>query len=108
MYCIQTPPVCDKRQKLLYFVDKYYLYFLTVVFEIDQSRLAKRPQYSYGFLAYERQCKYIHMYFSQDYNLVSHTTYVLCVNFTQYWRDLQFEVNSERQIFAFSLVRITT
>ena len=28
-------------------------------------------------------------------DLVSHTTYVVCVK----WRDLQFKVNSDRQIF---------
>ena len=32
-------------------------------------------------------------------NLVSHTTYVVCVNFIHKWRDLQFKVDSERQIF---------
>ena len=31
--------------------------------------------------------------------LVSHTTYVMCVNFKHKWRDLQFKVESERQIF---------
>ena len=37
--------------------------------------------------------------FSQDYNLASHKTYVVCVNFMHKWRDLQFKVNSDRQIF---------
>ena len=32
-------------------------------------------------------------------DLVSHTTYVVCVNFLHKWRDLQFKVDSERQIF---------
>ena len=32
-------------------------------------------------------------------DLVSHTTYVVCVNFIDKWRDLQFKVGSERQIF---------
>ena len=32
-------------------------------------------------------------------DLVSHTTYVVCVDFIHKWRDLQFKVNSERQIF---------
>ena len=33
-------------------------------------------------------------------NLVSHTTYVVgCVNFIHKWQDLQFKVDSERQIF---------
>ena len=32
-------------------------------------------------------------------DLVSHTTYVVCVNFIDKWRDLQFKVDSERQIF---------
>ena len=31
--------------------------------------------------------------------LVSHTTYVVCVNFIHKWRDLQFKVDSERKIF---------
>ena len=47
---------------------------------------------------------YIHNWplqsFSQDYGLVSHTTHVVCVNFIREWWDLQFNVNSERQIFA--------
>ena len=29
--------------------------------------------------------------FSQDYDLVSHSTYVVCVNFIREWRDLQFK-----------------
>ena len=32
-------------------------------------------------------------------HLVSHSTYVVCVNFIHKWRDLQFKVNSERQNF---------
>ena len=32
-------------------------------------------------------------------DLVSHTTYVVCVNFIHKWRDQQFNVDSERQIF---------
>ena len=43
---------------------------------------------------------YIHNWFlltfSQDYDIGSHTTYIVCVN---EWRDLQFKVDSERQIF---------
>ena len=41
-----------------------------------------------------------------DYNssvriidLVSHTTYLVCVNFIHKWRDLQFKFDSEWQIF---------
>ena len=36
--------------------------------------------------------------FSQNFGLVSHTTYVVCVNFIRDWREVQFSVNSERQI----------
>ena len=39
--------------------------------------------------------------FSQDYDLVSHTTYVACVNFVHEWRNPQFKVIPERQIFFF-------
>ena len=49
---------------------------------------------------------YIHTYIIGHYNpsvriidLVSHTTYVVCVNFIHKWCDLQFKVESERQIF---------
>ena len=37
--------------------------------------------------------------FSQDHDLVSHTIYVVCVNFIHNWWDLQFKVDSERQLF---------
>ena len=49
---------------------------------------------------------YLHTYIISHYNnsvriivLVSHTTYVLWVNFIYKWRDLPFKVVSERQIF---------
>ena len=32
-------------------------------------------------------------------DIVSHTPYVVCVNFIHKWRDLQFKVDFERQIF---------
>ena len=32
-------------------------------------------------------------------DIVSHTIYVVCVNFLYKWRDVQFKVDSERQIF---------
>ena len=45
---------------------------------------------------------YIHNWplqsFSQDYGLAFFTTYVVYVNFIHEWRDLQFNVGSERQI----------
>ena len=47
--------------------------------------------------------KYIHNWslqpFSQDCGLASHATYVVCFNFIHEWQDLQFNVDSERQIF---------
>ena len=48
----------------------------------------------------------IHTYVIDHYNtlvsnidLVSHTTYVVCVNFMRKWRELQFKVDSEQHIF---------
>ena len=48
----------------------------------------------------------IHIYIIGHYNpsvriidLVFHTTYVVCVNFINKWRDLLFKVDYERQIF---------
>ena len=47
--------------------------------------------------------KHIHFWpikpFSQDYSLAYHTTHVVCVHFMHEWWDLQFNVDSERQIF---------
>ena len=44
-------------------------------------------------------------------NLVSHTTYVVCVSFIHKWRDLQFKLDSERQIvwetFVADLITLT-
>ena len=37
--------------------------------------------------------------FSQDYGLVSNNTHVVFVNFICEWWNLQFKVDSERQIF---------
>ena len=36
---------------------------------------------------------------SQDIGLASHTTHVVCANFMREWWHLQFNVDSERQIF---------
>ena len=36
---------------------------------------------------------------SQDYGLASHITLVMCVNFIRERWDIQFNVDSERQIF---------
>ena len=48
----------------------------------------------------------MHTYIIDNYNapvsiidLVSHTSYVVCVNFLHKWRDLQFKIDSGRQIF---------
>ena len=40
--------------------------------------------------------------FSQAYDLASHDTYVVCVNFIYKWRDLKFKVDSEQQTFIYS------
>ena len=37
--------------------------------------------------------------FSQDCGLASHFTNVVCINFIHEWRDLYFNVDSERQIY---------
>ena len=34
--------------------------------------------------------------FSKDYNLVSLTTYVVCINLIYEWQNLQFTVDSKR------------
>ena len=43
--------------------------------------------------------------FSQDYDLVSHTTYVLCVNFIQFLDKLFMEILFTRPVFARNQLR---
>ena len=50
----------------------------------------------------KRDKKNILQPFSQDYDLASHTTYVVCNNFLHKWRVLQFKVVSERFLRNFS------
>ena len=38
-------------------------------------------------------------HFSQDYDLASDITYGVCVNFIHEWRDLQFKVDFNREVF---------
>ena len=44
------------------------------------------------------QTEIIHLH-TYIIDLVPHSTYVVCGNFIHNWRDLQFKVDSERQIF---------
>ena len=53
----------------------------------------------------------MHIYINGRYNpsvkiidLVCHTTYVVFVNFIYKWRNLQFKVDSERQIFFMAIL----
>ena len=73
------------------------LYVISVYKNILPKKfLVKTPTFFNSFT-------YIHTYIIDHYNpsvriidLVSHTTYVVCVNFIHKWRDLQFKVDSER------------
>ena len=51
---------------------------------------------------YEIQHTYIIGHYNPSVRIiapVSHATYFVCVNFIHKWRDLQYKVDSERQIF---------
>ena len=41
----------------------------------------------------------LHIYIISHYGLASHTTHIVCINCIGKWRDLQFNIDSERQIF---------
>ena len=70
--------------------------------DVKKQMSAKRTfRYSsaiYESLKLSETITYIHNYV-WIIVLVSHTTYVVCVNFIHTWRDLQFKVDSSRQIF---------
>ena len=63
-------------------------------------------EYIYLLMKFLSKIPHIHIYINGHYNpsvriidLVSHTTYVVNVNFLHEWRDLNFKVDSEQQIF---------
>ena len=87
-----------KHQRLCFCVGtrKLFLYFFpTGSFKVWLWKMLKQLV----------EVTYIHIH-NWHYNpsvriidLISHTTYVVCVNFTHKWRYLQFKVDSKRQIF---------
>ena len=65
---------------------------------------ASSPAFSFPYISQWSGCFVFHII--GHYNptvriidLVSHITYVVCVNFMHKWQDLQFKVDTERQIF---------
>ena len=81
------------------FFNIFLCYFVTIGMNVNECIL--RISYL-NRLRLHATC--IHNYitlqpFSQDCNLASRNTYVLCVNFIHEWQDLQFKVDAEGQIF---------
>ena len=62
--------------------------FMAILFSL---RVFARNLHTYMIGHYNRSVRII--------DLVSHTTYFVCVNFIYKWRNLQFKVGSEWQIF---------
>ena len=86
-------------------VSLLYAYLLVSRTYLMDSRLWRSEQWlrlvSYGITC-NCDCHYPSTYIIGHYNpwvriidLVSHTTYVVCVNLIHKWRDLQFKVDSE-------------
>ena len=80
---------------------KYYSHFL-----LHQFPKCRKYPFVCSSLLYALHTDidtYIHNWrlqpFSQDYGLASHISHVECVNCIYQWRELQFNVESERQIF---------
>ena len=84
--------------------------FMCYVFSIFAHTFEKMDQRNSIKFMYKMklnvQALHTHTYIIGHYNpsariidLVSNNTYVVCVNFIQYRRDLQFKVDSERQTF---------
>ena len=96
--------------------------FIGEIISGDQVRQIRWLRHNYGFVfgqtltpkqQYVSWCvsmvqnPWLHTYirnwplqpFSQYYDLGSHTTHVVCVKFIREWWDLQFNVDSKRQIF---------
>ena len=76
--------------------------------EIKYGKEIKKLRNKFKFLQYNSWMPYIliHIYIIGHYNpsvriidLVSHTTYVVCVKFIREWRGLQFKFDTEQQIF---------
>ena len=75
-------------------------------FQLFTKRFPTTLRYSQSISCFLVSYGVIHTYIIGHYNpsvriidLVSHTTYAVCVNFIHKWRDLEFKVDSEQQIF---------
>ena len=96
---------------LLKFMDcildiRIWIYFHTQVYTSLDSKFCLEKVWVSFYFFFETQSNALHTYIIGHYNpsvkiidLVSHITYVVCVNFIHKRRDLQFKVDSERQIF---------
>ena len=80
--CFQVCPICS--------------IYLIVMVCIQYSICGLQSQDLYKISAYIHNWPF--QPFSQDYDLASYTTH--CVNFIHEWRNLHFNVDSERQIFG--------
>ena len=93
MNVFSSRPLRILNCRLINFEKIFYLRFLL---EKRHTRTNQKTTTVYPII-------YIHNWslqsFSQDYDLASHTTYVVCINFIHKWRDLQFKFDFERQIF---------
>ena len=78
-------------------------------FQVDSERQTYWETFSWQVYFYSQSlCQksaqrklpkiYFFFIFLKDYVLASHTTHVVCVNFIHEWRNLQFNVDCERQI----------
>ena len=95
------------RYVCMYVLSIELKYIFCIIKTITQCREFKTKILSIENAA---QTNYIHAYITYIHTLVitifhsglrqiSHTTYVLCFNYIHGWWDLQFKVDSERQIF---------
>ena len=64
----------------------------------------KKDNYKFPLTILKSRFNALHTYIISHHYLsvrilapVSHTTYIVCVNFIREWRDLQFKVDPERQ-----------
>ena len=76
--------------------DKLAFFFLFVF--VNFALLSTQLQYNCIIDHYNYSVRII--------ELVSYTTYAVCVNFIHKWRDLQFKVDSKQQIFLKTLLAI--
>ena len=86
---------CQKSTKRKRPKNFFLISYWCLTWNTNRGFMSNKPTKNYGNFIH----KWLLQSLSQDSNLASYTTYAVCINFIHEWRNLQFKVGTEQQIF---------